>query len=148
VFPEPADDLPGREQRLINLKCFQPARMRLVEGHVEAIEAHLPGKGAQLDLSRVRVDTSSVPAVGQAGGVLLTGTVAVRLDAALSAVLAMAQAAGDPRPRQVRARCPPLFRNAGSPGSLIARRAFAAAQLSRASGTRLLPPGIPASRAW
>jgi hypothetical protein len=38
---------------------------------------------------RVRVDTSNVPAVGQAGGVLLTDTVAAAgLDAALSAALA------------------------------------------------------------
>ncbi len=38
---------------------------------------------------RVQVDTSDVPAVGQAGGVLLTDTVAAAgLDAALSAALA------------------------------------------------------------
>ena len=37
---------------------------------------------------RVQVDTADVPAVGQAGGVLLIDTVAAGLDSALAAALA------------------------------------------------------------
>ena len=56
--------------------------------HLSPIEDYLPGESPSRCYPRVQVDTADVPAVGRAGGVLLTDTVAAAgLDSALSAAL-------------------------------------------------------------
>ena len=88
---------------------------------------------------RVRVDTAGVPAVGQAGGVLLIETVAVAgLDTALSAALArVAQAAGGPRPGQGRPR----------PGRVAgAGRGLPGRHRAAAGGARVSMAGWPRTR--